>query len=85
MKTADNTNSNSEQLIEREDIENTPFTIVKFSDKWTLVMGRYKIAGPFPTKDLALEASKDASWNTIMIVIQAMIDANLLEFKNSNK
>lgn len=68
--------SNSEKLVENHEIEGTPFSAVKLGDQWNLALGRYKINGPFKTKEETIEASKDASWWTVLNVIQAVVDGN---------
>lgn len=68
-----NSNSNS-KLVEREEIKNTPFTAVKFEDKWFLTMGKYRLTDGLASKEDVINEAKDASWFRIMQIIQIMID-----------
>lgn len=69
--------SNNEELIKKIEIENTPFTAIWSEDKeWNLLMGRYRIAGPFEKEEEVKEAAKDVSWETLLKVMQALIEIN---------
>lgn len=65
---------NSKQIIEKIDIENTPFTAVKADQEWFIMMGKYRLTKGIKSKDEALAAGLDESWWRIMQVIQIMID-----------
>lgn len=65
------------QLIEKEEVEGTPFTVVKQDDVWFILMGKYRLdPTPFPTKKEAIRDARRFSWDKIVQVAQIMIIAN---------
>lgn len=79
----DKPKSNSDQLLEKIEIENTPFTAIKVEDKWFLMMGKYRLTEAL-TKDEVLAASLDESWFRIMQVIKIMIEDHDKEKTTNN-
>lgn len=71
LLTKDPTNT---QQIEKIEIENTPFTAVKYGDKWFLAMGKYRLTKADLTKDEALAEGVNESWWRIMQVVKIMIE-----------
>lgn len=69
----DKQKSNSKELIEKIEIEKTPFTAIRQDDKWFLTMGRYRLTQPLDSKEEALAAGVDESWWRIMQIIKIMI------------
>lgn len=64
----------SDQLIERELIEGTPFWIIKQNETHTLVMGNYKINHKeIHSKEEALQFLKDEMWNLMCTVMLTLI------------
>lgn len=63
----------SRQLVEKIEIENTPFTAIRVDEKWFITMGKYRLTEPIDNKEEALAAGIDESWWRIMSVIKAMI------------
>lgn len=77
-----NNNSNSErQLLTKKPIEDTPFTAVKFDDKWFLTMGKYRLTEPINSEEEVTKEAYSTTWHRIMQIIQIMID----EDRNANK
>lgn len=66
----------SEQLIEYKKVEDTPFTIAKTEQGYTLLLGNYKISDKFyNTEDECLHNDLiNENWHTIGKMIFAMID-----------
>lgn len=65
------------QLIEKEEVEGTPFTVVKQDDVWYVLMGKYRLdPTPFPTKVDAIKEALTINWDKIVQVAQIMIIAN---------
>lgn len=64
----------SKQIVERIEIENTPFTAIKTGEEWHLTLGRYRLTQALKTKDEALAEGLNESWWRIMQIIQIMID-----------
>jgi len=63
-----------EQLVEYEQVPNTPFTIVKQNDKWFVTMGKYRLSEQLETKQEALEESQNESWFRMMQIMRIMIE-----------
>lgn len=70
----------NEELVKSIPIPGTPFTKVKYDDKWFVAFGKYRLTEPLQTEEEADAAASDNSWFRIMQVIQAMID----ESKNNS-
>jgi len=75
--------SNSNQLVERIPIEDTPFTAIKCDNQWFLTMGKYRLTEPMPSLDEVTQDAQRADWTRVMQIIQIMIDEN--EAKRNNK
>lgn len=75
-----NNNSNSEpnekKLHEQFNVPDTPFKIIKLIDTYFVTLGKYKISQEFKTFEEAKNSAYDATWEKIMLVIQAMIENN---------
>lgn len=67
------------QLLEQYPIKDTPFTAVKFEDKWFLTMGKYRLTEKLNSKKECEEAAKDASWIRIMQIIKIVIQEHEAE------
>ena len=64
--------SKNELLLEREIIDNTPFTLVKQEGKIFGVMGNHRITEFFKSKKECKTALKKITWNRIVQVIAIM-------------
>lgn len=73
VETLDNKNLNSE-IIETNQIENTPFTIVKHDEKYFGVLGNHRITELFETKEECEAELKEINWNRVMQVIWAVVE-----------
>lgn len=73
VETLDNKNLNSE-LLETNQVENTPFTIVKHDNKYFGVLGNHRITELFETKEECETELKDINWNRVMQVIWAVVE-----------
>lgn len=74
---ADN-NSNSSQLIEREQVKHSPFWIVGTTEKgYFLTMGKYKISPTFKSKLELLVYKEECEWE-IVITIAGIIASDLI-------
>lgn len=76
----ENHNSNSsEELIERKNIEGTPFTIVKTEGKCFLTMGKYQLTGYMEEEEIAIYIMEN-EWNIITtiagIIAEHVVRAN---------
>lgn len=73
VETLDNKNSNSE-IFTHEQVEETPFTIIKQDEKYFGVLGNHKITQLFDTKEECETDLKDINWNRVMQVIWAVVE-----------
>ena len=63
-----------EQIIERIEIENTPFNAVKFEEQnWAITMGRFILLNGFKSKEAAIKAANKNNWELILTVMNAVI------------
>lgn len=67
------------ELIKRQDMEGTPFTIVKTEGKCFLTMGKYQISEQMEEEDIALYLMEN-EWNIIVtiagIIAEHVVKAN---------
>jgi hypothetical protein len=62
----------SKELIKREEIENTPFTIVTVNKESFGAMGEYRITEPRETAEEVREELKEINWNRIVQVMMIL-------------
>ena len=65
--------SNSE-LAEVKLIPESPFAARRYDDKWILTVGKYRTPHFFKTYEEAEHEVKNPSWDTIMTVMQFVIN-----------
>lgn len=62
-------------LIERHNLEGTPFTLVRVEKEWSVVIGEYKLNEiPFKSKKEAEENAKKITWDRIVQVVTIAIE-----------
>lgn len=75
--TTDNDQDDNDQLIEREQIPNTPFWIIgNKTDGYYLVMGKYRLTEVKNTKEEVKTHLLENIWHVILSMIIAVNDAN---------
>lgn len=77
--------NSSYELIERKEVENTPFTATKEENTgWFLAIGRYKLTKEYESLEELLkeEKVKETNWNLLLTVIELI---NLHTEKNENE
>ena len=83
----DNSNESgkTEELIEAHKVEDTPFTIIKYGEKWFLTMGKYRLTEPGTKKEAEAEVH-NTSWNRIMQIMMIVAEEQIKNDKlKSNK
>jgi hypothetical protein len=73
VETLTNKDSNSE-IFTQEQIEDTPFTIIKHEEQYFGVLGKHRITQLFNTKEECEADLKDINWNRVMQVIWAVVE-----------
>jgi hypothetical protein len=73
VETLNNKNSNSE-IFTHEQVEETPFTIIKHDEKYFGVLGNHRVTQIFDTKEECEADLKDINWNRVMQVIWAVVE-----------
>lgn len=73
VETQDKQNLNSE-LVERIDIENTPFTIIGIDGMFFGVMGKYRITDEAKTKKEIEKELQSMTWNRVVQVILLLLE-----------
>lgn len=66
---AENTLKENYSIVERKQIEGTPFWIVKSEELWYLVMAEFKISSGYETAEEAEEVLNNEMWLVIMHMI----------------
>ncbi len=67
------------EMIKREDIKNTPFTIISLTDKneHFAVMGEYRVTEVYKTKAKAKKEVEEITWNRIIQVVMILNEKNV--------
>lgn len=73
-----NTTDNNTFLVEFEQLENTPFTIVKKEDEFFGVLGEHRVTEIFNNIDELKKDLEQINWNRIIQVIWGVVE----KFKN---
>lgn len=80
----------SEELIKRTEVHDSPFTIIGIDGKYFGSMGKYRITESYDTEDEAYGVTEKITWNRIVQVIAIMLDkqeelANFLKEQEENE
>lgn len=68
--------NDDKQLLERINLEDTPFTAIKFGNLWYLTMGKYRLTDGTPNKQECLDEVNNTTWNRLLQIMQIMIEAD---------
>jgi len=71
-----NNDSLNKELIEREEIENSPFTIITVEGKSFGVMGKYRLTEEGKDKDEVRKELEEITWNRIIQVMMILDQIN---------
>lgn len=71
---AKETDNKNYSLIEKTDVEDTPFMIISTEEGHFIVMGENRLSEPYKNKAEALTAAKKITWNRIVQVILIISD-----------
>lgn len=69
VKKQDSKNSGKKQLIKKEEIKNSPFTIITIEKESFGVMGEYRVTQKYKTKKEVKEELENITWNRIVQVM----------------
>lgn len=86
---ANKENSSNENLIEREQLEGTPFWLIRQEEKWAIVMGKYKMNDKeLRSREEAIKYMEDNKYNIslrmTMIIVNDIIREQEEGKKNDN-
>lgn len=77
-------NPKNTELIEKREIENTPFTAVRVNDKWFLGCANFRLTEPMNSYEEVLESTK-LSWHLVTQLISIMIEHQPKNYLNNNQ
>lgn len=70
----------SEELIERIDVKDSPFQLIKVDDEIFIGMGQYRLTEVYDVKDKSVEEllkeTEVISWNKLIQVMMILIESN---------
>lgn len=69
-------NTNSSKLIEREQLEGTPFNLIKQEEKYFITIGNYQLTPQYDTEQEAIDDIQFNQWNIIVTLIDILITHN---------
>jgi len=61
-------------LIEREEVQDTPFVIVKVEDMYFGTMGKYAVTESYYEKEKVKEELEKITWNRLVQVVGILIE-----------
>lgn len=64
----------SSENTEGWEVLNTPFTIVRIDNEWSVLMGKYQVSKEHKTRLEAYEDAMQTGWNRLLQVIAIMIE-----------
>ncbi len=74
LQNAEQKTKQDSKLVERYDVEDTPFTIYKSEDLWYVLLGKYRLSREFNTKEEAEIDANRTDWERTMQVVGIMIE-----------
>lgn len=63
------------ELVSRETIPGTPFTIVGTDQGYFLAMGQFRLTEYFETRDIVIDEIDAEAWNLVLQMITAVLNA----------
>lgn len=73
VKDSLNSGQKGTQLVETLMVEDTPFTILKWDEKYYLCLGKYRLTEALDSKEQAMEEVNNASWFRMLQIIHAVV------------
>ncbi len=74
-KEIDKQHSKSKELITREDVQDSPFTIIGVDGKYFGSMGKHRITQPKETIEEVRKELQEMTWNRIVQVIMIVSES----------
>lgn len=75
-----------DQIVERIKIEDTPFTLVRYEDKYILTAGGYRIANElFQSEEHAQIWMELNKWNVVSIMVAIITERTVKEVMKTQK
>jgi len=74
LQNAEQETKQDSKLVERENVEGTPFTLYKSENLWYVLLGKYRMSKEFETKEEAKEDAQRNDWERTMQVVGVMIE-----------
>ncbi len=72
--------SKTEELIERIDVDESPFQLIKVDGEIFIGMGQYRLTEVYDVKDKSVEEllkeTEKISWNKLVQVMMILIESN---------
>lgn len=78
LKEVHNVKSDSpnSELITRDDVPDSPFTIIGIDNEFFGAMGKYRITEPSVNKEVIENELKNITWNRLVQVIMIIFESN---------
>lgn len=77
----------SSELVQREQLKNTPFTMIGLENRWFGTMGEYRMTEEYESKEELENELSNITWNRIIQVMMVLdeIKSKDKEFVNKTK
>ena len=69
-KETNNLESSKNQIIEEEQLNETPFTCVKFDEEYFVTLGNYRITDKYKDKQSAIDEALKPTWDMMVRVME---------------
>lgn len=73
----------NEELISREQVDDSPFWIIGIDGKYFGAMGRYRLTEPTEDVDSLREELRGMTWNRLIQVIEIILDSHKNDIINN--
>ena len=70
VKEKNNLESSKNQIIEEEQLDETPFTCVKFDEEYFVTLGNYRITEKYKDKQSAINEALNPTWDMMVRVME---------------
>lgn len=66
--------SSNERLVEHKQIKNTPFVMVRYEDKYFMVLGSAKLTDEYSSEEEVLEVLEERKWEILIACMLYLMD-----------
>ena len=85
IDTTNKVDETAEEIKIVKEVDGTPFSCVKYDEKYFLALGKYRLSDLMNTEEEVFEDAKDVSWWRMLAVIHAVAQEVVLNSQKDDK